>query len=396
MIAEPKWFVSQIGRREGYVIPAALHSIGALASFHTDAWATNFPERLVGTVARSLKKRWRANLSDAPVTSCFTRFTLAKIACIKSVAPSTFWSVGGSVFSQSATATFKKIGISNRSVCLGYTAGNLEVIQMANQLGAKSLHVQIDPGLEWYRLRDSLRALHPGAEEASPQLDAAFVSRITKEWHDAQIVICHSSHTSQSLIKVGVAADKLRVIQPGFLPNLAKNSRVYPAGRRPRALFLGNVCLMKGFHDYCELARRLRGEIEFHCAGSMHMSGSFLQKHANDIVIHGHLQPQQVMSLLESVDVLIFPSHSEGFGLVQLEAMAAAVPVLSSTACGDVVNEGKNGYRYSPGDVDKAEQHLRFIFSNSTIYEKLSVGALYTAQQCTLDKQINELVSLVN
>ena len=34
-----KWYVSQIGRREHYALPAHLHRIGQLGLFATDIWA---------------------------------------------------------------------------------------------------------------------------------------------------------------------------------------------------------------------------------------------------------------------------------------------------------------------------------------------------------------------
>jgi glycosyltransferase involved in cell wall biosynthesis len=42
-------------------------------------------------------------------------------------------------------------------------------------------------------------------------------------------------------------------------------------------------------------------------------------------------------------DVLILPTHSDGFGLTQLEALGHHVPVIASTHCGRVVEDGVNG-----------------------------------------------------
>ncbi|MCP4192237.1 MAG: glycosyltransferase family 4 protein [Planctomycetaceae bacterium] len=54
-------------------------------------------------------------------------------------------------------------------------------------------------------------------------------------------------------------------------------------------------------------------------------------------------------------DAFILPSLSEQWGLVVNEAMASGLPVLVSDRCGcaiELVEEGRNGYRFSPTDAD--------------------------------------------
>jgi len=41
--------------------------------------------------------------------------------------------------------------------------------------------------------------------------------------------------------------------------------------------------------------------------------------------------------------VFILPTHSDGFGLTQLEAQSWGLPVIASLNCGEVVRHGENG-----------------------------------------------------
>ena len=54
-----------------------------------------------------------------------------------------------------------------------------------------------------------------------------------------------------------------------------------------------------------------------------------------------------------SADVLIFPSETETFGNVTLEAMASALPVVAATATGSqsLVRHGVTGALVPPGDI---------------------------------------------
>jgi N-acetyl-alpha-D-glucosaminyl L-malate synthase BshA len=61
-----------------------------------------------------------------------------------------------------------------------------------------------------------------------------------------------------------------------------------------------------------------------------------------------------IVSILASADVLLFPSETESFGLAPLEAMACEVPVIATRAGGipEVVDHLVNGFLAPVGDVE--------------------------------------------
>jgi N-acetyl-alpha-D-glucosaminyl L-malate synthase BshA len=58
--------------------------------------------------------------------------------------------------------------------------------------------------------------------------------------------------------------------------------------------------------------------------------------------------------LLAMCDVLLLPSETESFGLVALEAMSCAVPVVASRRGGipEVITDGETGFLFEPDDVE--------------------------------------------
>ena len=61
-----------------------------------------------------------------------------------------------------------------------------------------------------------------------------------------------------------------------------------------------------------------------------------------------------VPDVLGAMDLFLFPTHSEAFGLVIVEAMAMGVPVVSADCDGvpDIVEHGETGLLVPPTDVE--------------------------------------------
>jgi phosphatidyl-myo-inositol dimannoside synthase len=85
---------------------------------------------------------------------------------------------------------------------------------------------------------------------------------------------------------------------------------------------------------------------------------------------HAHflsgLTPEQLFACYANSDVFALPSLGEGFGLVFLEAMAHAKPVIGGAHGGipDIVEDGVTGLLVPHGDVERLAQALESLFNN--------------------------------
>jgi phosphatidylinositol alpha-1,6-mannosyltransferase len=81
--------------------------------------------------------------------------------------------------------------------------------------------------------------------------------------------------------------------------------------------------------------------------------------------LHG-LAPEQVFACFANCDVFALPSRGEGFGLVFLEAMACAKPVIGGAHGGipDVIDDGKSGLLVPHGNIERLTQALESILNN--------------------------------
>ncbi len=84
----------------------------------------------------------------------------------------------------------------------------------------------------------------------------------------------------------------------------------------------------------------------------------------NEIAFLGIKSRDYVYSHLKDYDLLIQPSHFEGFGLTIVEGMAAGVPVLTSKLGGpmEVINDGKFGRYFNAGDPQQLAEKIREVY----------------------------------
>lgn len=81
------------------------------------------------------------------------------------------------------------------------------------------------------------------------------------------------------------------------------------------------------------------------------------------------LSREEIAGCYARADVFALPSTGEGFGLVFLEAMAFAKPLVGA-ACGgttDVVEDGVNGLLVPPGDAERLAEALERLFRDDSL-----------------------------
>lgn len=74
----------------------------------------------------------------------------------------------------------------------------------------------------------------------------------------------------------------------------------------------------------------------------------------------GVLPAAQIPQRLSQADLLVLPSRWDGWGLVVNEALSVGVPAIVSNTCGvaDLIQDGKNGYRFESGNYDDLRSKL--------------------------------------
>ena len=124
--------------------------------------------------------------------------------------------------------------------------------------------------------------------------------------------------------------------------------------KRPLFVYTGRVAVEKNIEAFLELD--LPGT---RCVIGDGPALEELKSRYPDVLFTGYKFGQDLASHVAAADVFVFPSHTDTFGLVMLEAMACGVPVAAYPVTGpvDVVTHGETGI-LDP-DLRKAALQLR-------------------------------------
>lgn len=120
----------------------------------------------------------------------------------------------------------------------------------------------------------------------------------------------------------------------------------------------------------------------------------------------GSLEHRILPEIFNCMDCFLFPTLlSESFGLVSIEAMACGIVVVASKigALPEYIENGQNGFLFSPGNVEEAASVIMKVSSNVTEHARISRNALKTGQKfdritvaSELKKQINAAIYKTN
>jgi len=90
----------------------------------------------------------------------------------------------------------------------------------------------------------------------------------------------------------------------------------------------------------------------------------------------GYLYNNAIIKILHSSDILVLPSHSEGFPLVILEAMAAGLAIVSTPvgAIPEVIKNGDNGFLVKPRDYAALAEKIARLVEDGELRKKISAN----------------------
>ena len=100
-------------------------------------------------------------------------------------------------------------------------------------------------------------------------------------------------------------------------------------------------------------------------------------------VFTGKADHSYLSVLYASADIFLFPSVSETYGNVVLEAMASGLPCIIADGGGskDFIQQGFNGFKCEPYNVADYIEKIKLTLSNKVLYKQFSAEGLICSRQ---------------
>jgi rhamnosyl/mannosyltransferase len=183
-----------------------------------------------------------------------------------------------------------------------------------------------------------------------------------------------------AIIPFGIDLSRYRRHDAGRCAEIAAIRASIPG---PRLLFVGRLVYYKGLQMLLQAAREWRGTIVIVGEGPLEPELRRLAAEldlGDRVRFAGRVEDEQLPAYYQACDAFVLPSfaRTEAFGVVQVEAMAAGLPVVSTrlpTGVPWVNQHGVTGLVVAPHDAAALGQVLNRLSGSETLRRSLGEGA---------------------
>ncbi|MCB0746311.1 MAG: glycosyltransferase family 4 protein [Ignavibacteriae bacterium] len=403
-----KILLAHSGKQHVYHVAKALNNLGLLDSFYTSGYiSNNYTQKFVEVFGIDfLKKRYESGLSGEKIHSNW-KFELPEFWAryIQKANKARLTSLMIQRDTNFAKFMSTNLGHGMFNTFWGYNGSCLEALTKANEIGKMTVcETQLAYLPFTKKILKEEALLHPEWADSLDFVDlpSHYEKRLIEEPLVANRVVAISSFLKKSLVEGGVDAQKIDVLPLGFDIKSVKynpNKHLGINNRPLRILYAGKVTQGKGIKYALEAVKNLNSkDIELHIIGNVDGSVEAFNKFSKYYIYHGKVHQLELFQKYTEYDVLLFPSLSEGFGLVALEAMGAGVPVIATpnTNAFELLDHEKNGFVIPIRDIDAISQSLITIRNMDDIaYQQLSINARERAVNYTWDTFQDRLSTLI-
>lgn len=218
-----------------------------------------------------------------------------------------------------------------------------------------SYHTNFDKYLDFYHLKYLNKA----------------VTAYMKWFHNFALVnLCPSTNTLLNLQKQGFT--RLDIWSRGidlkrFHPaHFSEEARKLMGGKDKTVfLYVGRIAAEKGLDIYFQSIKAINEEygaqLQFVFTGEGPYLDELMAQQIPNIIFTGPKRGQELAAIYASADAFVFPSGTETFGNVLLEAMASGLPVVCADAGGvtDFTENNENAFVFKNGDTIDLTHALR-------------------------------------
>ena len=225
-------------------------------------------------------------------------------------------------------------------------------------------------------------------------------------WYYEQmdLIFVPSQSTGDELVQKGIPPYKIRLFPRGidiarFHPSKrsADLSLRRQLGDGIRLLYVGRISKEKNLHllerAFRTLVRSVTVDVRLIIVGD----GPYLKEMRESMkglpcTFTGYMEGEELAAMYATCDIFVFPSTTDTFGNVVLEAQASGLPVVVSDAGGPQENmiHEVTGFITRADDMESLLQAVTTLLSNSQLRERMGRAARLYAEERSFEKAYDE------
>lgn len=163
------------------------------------------------------------------------------------------------------------------------------------------------------------------------------------------VFIVQSEFQKRKFVHMGIPEKQVAIL-PGISPTLPPLPENPPSG--DYVAYVGRISAEKGFDDFIEAARLLP-DLRFKAAGSVNAIYRMPPELPDNLELAGFKKGNDLDHFFREASMVVIPSRCyEGFPNIILRSWLFGKPVICSDigAMQDIIQDGSNGLKFSPGD----------------------------------------------
>lgn len=218
-------------------------------------------------------------------------------------------------------------------------------------------------------------------------------------YDQSDIIFSPSDATSRELVEKGISAKKIRLIPRGvdtelFRPGVSANSLTLPDG--PKLLYVGRVSKEKNLPLLCRVYRKLlwsHPDVNLVVVGD----GPYLEEMKQTMrdtpcTFTGYLEGDALTAAYCACDVFVFPSTTDTFGNVVMEAQACGLPVIVTDIGGpcENIDPEKTGIVVKGNDEEALLSAMQVLLAGSHRRKVMGEKARAYAERRTFEQAFDD------
>jgi len=269
--------------------------------------------------------------------------------------------------------------ISQADISIGWSGNSLEAISESNKQGKIFI---LERGSSHYSYQMEIlkeEAKRQNLKDFQPNLK--HWERELLEYEYTDYISVPSQFVYDTFTEFGISEDKL--IKNPYGVNLEE---FYPVEKEDdifRVIHCGGISYRKGIPYLLEAFSQLNiKKSELWIVGSIDQEiKAFVDQYKDkNIIFHGSKKQSDLYWYLSQCDVFCLASIEEGLAMVQAQAMACGLPIITTrnTGGGELVQDNKNGFVIPIRDIKAIKEKILYLYNNKETSKRMGEKAIET------------------